>query len=108
MLEEEVCFIGKIGNDHYGKVYLDQNKEQNVETGLMVVDNKSTTGLSLVYVTPGGKNYEYFSGASAELDASDIQKASFSAISGIFIEGTFYTRAMDSKLYPSQSQCHNE
>ena len=27
MLEEEVCFIGKIGNDHYGKVYLDQNKE---------------------------------------------------------------------------------
>jgi len=88
MLEEEVCFIGKIGNDHYGKVYLDQNKEQNVETGLMVVDNKSTTGLSLVYVTPGGeRTMNTFPGASAELDASDIQKASFSAISGIFIEG---------------------
>ena len=88
MLEEEVSFIGKIGNDHYGKVYLDQNKEQNVETGLMVVDNKSTTGLSLVYVTPGGeRTMNTFPGASEELDASDIQKASFSGISGIFIEG---------------------
>ena len=44
MLDEEVCFIGKIGNDHYGQIYLEQNKEHHVETGLMIVDN---TAISL-------------------------------------------------------------
>ena len=88
MLEEEVCFIGKVGNDHYGEIYLEQNKEHHVETGLMIVDNKSTTGLSLVYVTPDGeRTMNTFPGASAELDASDIPKAAFDRISGIFIEG---------------------
>ena len=61
-----------------GKIYLDQNKEHNVETGLMVVDNKSTTGLSLVYVTPDGeRTMNTFPGASEELDASDIPKSCF-------------------------------
>jgi len=88
MLEEEVCFIGKIGNDHYGKIYLERNKEHHVETGLMTVDNKSTTGLSLIYVTPDGeRTMNTFPGASVELDVSDIPKAAFSKISGIFIEG---------------------
>ena len=88
MLEEEVCFIGKIGNDHYGEIYLEQNKEHNVETGLMIVDNESKTGLSLVYVTPDGeRTMNTFPGASEALDASDIPKAAFSRISGIFIEG---------------------
>ena len=88
MLEEEVSFIGKIGNDHYGQIYLEQNKERHVETGLIIVDNKSTTGLSLVYVTPDGeRTMNTFPGASGELDTSDIPKTAFSGISGIFIEG---------------------
>ena len=88
MLEEEVSFIGKIGNDHYGQIYLEQNKERHVETGLMIVDNKSTTGLSLVYVTPDGeRTMNTFPGASEELNTSDIPKTAFSGISGVFIEG---------------------
>ena len=88
MLEEEVSFIGKIGNDHYGQIYLEQNKERHVETGLMIVDNISTTGLSLVYVTPDGeRTMNTFPGASEELNTSDIPKTAFSAISGVFIEG---------------------
>lgn len=88
MLEEEVCFIGKIGNDHYGKVYLEQNKVHHVETNHIVVDNKSTTGLSLIYVTPDGeRTMNTFPGASSELNASDIPKAAFDGISGVFIEG---------------------
>ena len=44
----------------------------------MVVDNKSTTGLSLVYVTPDGeRTMNTFPGASAELDTSDIPKTAF-------------------------------
>jgi len=88
MLEEKVCFIGKIGNDQFGKVYLEENKKHQVETGLMVIDGKSITGRSLVYVTPDGERTMYtFPGASAELDSLDIPKAAFSGISGIFIEG---------------------
>ena len=78
MLEEEVSFIGKIGNDHYGQIYLDQNKEHHVETGLMIVDNKTTTGLSLVYVTPDGeRTMNTFPGHQKSLIHQIYQKLPF-------------------------------
>ena len=35
MLEEDVCFVGKIGNDQYGRIYLEQNERHQVNTCLL-------------------------------------------------------------------------
>ena len=99
MLEEDVCFVGKIGNDHYGRVYLEQNEKHHVNTSLMVFDNKSKTGLSLIYVTPDGeRTMNTCPGASANLYASDIPKAAFRGISGVFIEGYLFYSTQGAEL----------
>tara|TARA_B100001121_G_C18621055_1_gene589337 strand:+ start:140 stop:1138 length:999 start_codon:yes stop_codon:yes gene_type:complete len=91
MLDEKVYFIGKIGNDQYGKAFLDHNKKYHIKTNSIIFDNKSTTGLSLIYVTPDGQRTMYTCpGASSNLSTSDIPKSLFKGISGLFIEGYLF------------------
>ena len=81
MLDEKVYFIGKIGNDQYGKAFLDHNKKYHIKTNSIIFDNKSTTGLSLIYVTPDGQRTMYTCpGASSNLSTSDIPKSLFKGI----------------------------
>ncbi len=103
VLNEKISFIGKIGKDYYGKIYLEQTEKHHIKTTHMVFDDKSTTGLSLIYVTPDGeRTMNTCLGASENLNAFDIPQAAFEEISGVFVEGyLFYSPCGIELVYES-------
>ncbi|MEI7615211.1 MAG: PfkB family carbohydrate kinase [Actinomycetota bacterium] len=75
-------FIGRVGDDYFGRFLEDTLKLNNVDTSLMQFDNYARTGLAFVAVpTPTTQQYLFYRNPGAdmmlsadEFDASKIQK----------------------------------
>ena len=55
IMDEEVCFIGKIGNDKFGEIYKRKLEDFNLADDGIVLDQYANTGRSIIYVTPDGE-----------------------------------------------------
>jgi sugar/nucleoside kinase (ribokinase family) len=65
-------FIGKVGNDLYGKLFIDDLKTAKVKSGVAISKN-STTGMVFVLVFPNGERaFITDRGANTELNYGDI------------------------------------
>jgi len=79
-------FIGKRGNDDYGKLYEQQLKESNVEP--LIERSSSPTGKVLSVITPDAQRSMFtFLGASTELDPVRITPEMFNDTAVAMIEG---------------------
>ena len=91
IMDEEVCFIGKIGNDKFGEIYKRKLKDFNLADDGIVIDQYANTGRSIIYVTPDGeRTMNTYLGASVQLTSNDIQDNVFKNLNGTFIEGYIY------------------
>ncbi len=91
IMDEEVCFIGKIGNDKFGEIYKRKLKDFNLVDDGIVLDQYANTGRSIIYVTPDGeRTMNTYLGASVQLTSNDIQDNVFKNLNGTFIEGYIY------------------
>ena len=91
IMDEEVCFIGKIGNDKFGEIYKRKIKDFNLADDGIVIDQYANTGRSIIYVTPDGeRTMNTYLGASVQLTSNDIQDNVFKNLNGTFIEGYIY------------------
>jgi len=71
----DVCMIGKIGKDVYGKMLLESLTRSNVRTESVVVDKKLRTGTALITVDRKGNNtIVLYQGANGGLKINDILK----------------------------------
>jgi len=76
-----VSMAGRVGSDPFGEALLHSLQANNVDTSLIVVDQEESSGVALIYLTPGGDNaIVVASGANMHMgqdreQLSDIYKA---------------------------------
>ena len=71
----DVCMIGRIGKDAYGKMLIESLTRSNVKTESIAVDKKLGTGTALITVDSKGNNtISLYQGANAGLKINDILK----------------------------------
>jgi ribokinase len=51
-----VSMAGRVGSDPFGAALLRSLRADNVDTGLVVVDQQESSGVALIYLTPAGDN----------------------------------------------------
>ncbi|MDQ6842872.1 MAG: ribokinase [Bacteroidota bacterium] len=75
-LNGSVIFIGKTGNDIFGRQSIELFEEEGINTKYMVSDPKHPSGVALIAVDKHGENcIVVASGANATLVPADLQKA---------------------------------
>ena len=72
----KVCFIAKVGNDHFGSRSIEQYKSEGIDVDHLLIDNDNPSGVALIMVDAKGENcIAVASGANAMLRTEDIDKA---------------------------------
>ena len=51
-----VAMAGRVGNDPFGERLLSSLRSDNVDTGLIVVDQEEASGVAFIFLTPDGNN----------------------------------------------------
>ncbi|MDW7761209.1 MAG: ribokinase [Acidobacteriota bacterium] len=73
----EVVFIGRVGDDAFGKNALKGLARENIRTDFLTTDENSPSGVALIAVDGKGENaIAVASGANAAISASDMERAS--------------------------------
>jgi sugar/nucleoside kinase (ribokinase family) len=79
-------FIGKVGNDRYGKFYLKELTESDVNLHLIYETNPSGTAIAMI--TPEGeRTFCTYLGAAANMLKTDLQRAFFEPYTHLYVEG---------------------
>ncbi|MBQ2676796.1 MAG: ribokinase [Clostridia bacterium] len=75
-LGAQVTFLGRVGDDDFGRTMIENFKKDNIDTSLITVDKNSSTGVAVIPVESSGQNrIIVISGANMEITESDIDIA---------------------------------
>ena len=71
-----VCFMAKVGNDHFGSRSIEQYKAEGINVEHILTDSEKPSGVALIMVDGKGENcIAVASGANAMLTPDDIDRA---------------------------------
>ena len=80
-------FIGKVGNDAYGKFYRQSLLERGTEANLLV-SSELPSGVASTFISPDGeRTFGTYLGAAASLRAEELTLDMFKGYAYLFIEG---------------------
>ena len=80
-------FIGKVGNDAYGKFYRQSLLERGTEANLLV-SSELPSGVASTFISPGGeRTFGTYLGAASTLRAEDLSLDMFKGYAYLYIEG---------------------
>ena len=86
-LSVSVGFIGKVGDDDYGKFYKKEFEETGIKSHFIYVPNQAS-GTAMALITPDGeRTFGTYLGVAAELEKDDLQTIDFSEYTHFYIEG---------------------
>ncbi len=77
-LGANVAFLGKIGNDSFGDLVIESLMSKNVNVDLIIRDNNSNTGVTVVLNYKEDRAMVTYQGAMNELTIDDISKETLS------------------------------
>lgn len=81
-----VAFIGKVGNDSYGRFFADNCREAGIVPHLLPIS--LPTGVASTFISPDGqRTFATYLGAAATLTADDLAPDFFEGHSYLYIEG---------------------
>lgn len=86
-MDVPVGFIGKVGDNEYGKFYIDEFTKAGVTPHFIHVDNNHT-GTAMTLISPDGeRTFGTYLGAAAELHDTELDKNTFLDYTHFYIEG---------------------
>lgn len=86
-MDVPVGFIGKVGDNEYGKFYINEFGNAGVENHFIHVDNNHT-GTAMTLITPDGeRTFGTYLGVAAELQDTELEEKTFSSYTHFYIEG---------------------
>ena len=72
----DVCFVAKVGNDHFGSHAIEQYKAEGIDVQQISIDSEQPSGVALIMVDNKGENcIAVASGANALLSPEEINRA---------------------------------
>jgi len=92
----KVAFIGKCGDDVFGRFMLDEMQKRGVDIGNVIVSRSESTGLSVILNQGSDRAILTHSGLIAELQASDIADSLLSRARHLHVASYF----LQTKLQP--------
>jgi len=85
-METPSGYIGKVGNDEYGKFYINELTEAGVE--LHLIHESGFSGTAIAMITPDGeRTFCTYLGAAAGMQKSEIQKSVLEQYTHFYVEG---------------------
>ena len=79
-------YIGKVGNDEYGRFYINELTEAGVD--LHLIHESGFTGTAIAMITPDGeRTFCTYLGAAAGMQKSEIQKSVLEQYTHLYVEG---------------------
>ena len=79
-------YIGKVGNDEYGKFYINELTEAGVD--LHLIHESGFSGTAIAMITPDGeRTFCTYLGAAAGMQKAEIQKSVFEQYTHLYVEG---------------------
>jgi sugar/nucleoside kinase (ribokinase family) len=79
-------YIGKVGNDEYGKFYIHELTEDGVE--LHLIRESGFSGTAIAMITPDGeRTFCTYLGAAAGMQKTEIQKSILEQYTHLYVEG---------------------
>lgn len=85
-LNSSAGFIGKVGSDRYGKFYLEEMTD--FEVNLHLLYEQMFSGTALCLITPDGeRTFTTYLGAAADMRASDLKASVLEQYSLLYVEG---------------------
>lgn len=85
-LGAQTSYIGKIGNDDFGKIFSDDLKHNNISPILFYSNNE--TGRAITFISPDSeRTFATYLGAAVELSADDIKPEHFDGYDLLHLEG---------------------
>ncbi|MDR0732982.1 MAG: adenosine kinase [Dysgonamonadaceae bacterium] len=79
-------YIGKVGNDEYGKFYVDELTKAGVEPHL--IHEPAFSGTAIVLITPDGeRTFCTYLGSAARMQKAEIQKTTLEQYTHLYVEG---------------------
>lgn len=88
-LGNHVVFSGKIGDDLFGRFCLEEMTRSGIGLDHVIVDKKSTTGITVSISSGRDRALVTCLGAIAELEAGDVPEAAFDGASHVHVAGYF-------------------
>lgn len=88
------AFIGKIGDDIFGKLVIESLRKKNVDTSLIQVNLKSKTGATIVLNFDNDRAMVTHGGAMEELKESDIKDEDLSSAKHMHVSSIFLQPAL--------------
>lgn len=80
-------FIGKVGNDHYGRFFKENLKKNRIEDK-MLTSELLPSGVASTFITPDGeRTFGTYLGAASTLKAEELTLDMFKGYAYLFIEG---------------------
>jgi sugar/nucleoside kinase (ribokinase family) len=90
----EVAFVGRVGDDYYGRWAVQQLQADGVNTSGMVIDPGLRTGATVVLSTGAERAFATYIGSIAEVRRSDITEEILSAADHLHVGSYFLQRRL--------------
>jgi fructokinase len=99
-LQGNASFIGKINSDKFGEMYRKSLQDINVNFSYLEKDEDSSTGASIILITPDSERTMCtYLGISSHLSSDDINENNIAAHELIFLEGYLWDKGISEKMF---------
>jgi len=88
-LGNRVVFCGKVGDDLFGRFCLEEMSRSGIDLDHVIVDNRTTTGITVSISSGPERALVTCLGAIAEFAAEDVPEAAFDGASHLHVAGYF-------------------
>src|SRR6185295_15907485 len=76
-LGDPVAFLGKVGDDTWGRFYVDAMRDRRIDVSRVVVDPAVKTGVTVAITSPSDRALVSFLGSIDALAGSDVSGPAF-------------------------------
>jgi sugar/nucleoside kinase (ribokinase family) len=93
-LGQSVTFVGRVGDDYYGRWAAEQLRADGVDTTRLVIDPALRTGATVVLSTGAERAFVTYIGSIAEVRRSDVTETILSEVDHLHIGSYFLQRRL--------------
>lgn len=98
-LGTKVAFMGKLGNDSFGKFIIDRLQQKGVDTSMILMDDQLKTGVTVALSYGEDRAMATYQGAMTQLTVDDIDEELLAQAKHVHFSSYFFQPGFHGKLH---------